>query len=81
MPRPFVNFKLWGVQAKFTGNDIGAYYTPFGRGGKPIQRQFNVLEGAVVYQPKLAVQSLTQGLQVSGTYGTQPLAVAASNNA
>ncbi len=73
--RPFVNFKLWGVQAKFTGADIGPFYTVQGRGGHTIDRQFNVLEGAVLYQPKLAIQSITAGLKVAGSYPSQPLAV------
>ena len=78
--RPFIDFRQWGVRSTFTGTEVGPVYTVFGRGGMMISQQFGVLQGAMYYQPKLPVQSLTAGLKVSGSYGSQPLAVPPSNN-
>ena len=78
--RPFIDFRRWAVRSTFTGTEVGPVYTVQGRGGQIVARQMNVLQGAMLYQPKLPVQSITAGLKVAGTYGTQPLAVPAQNN-
>jgi hypothetical protein len=70
-----------GFSTYWSGDDIGAYYTSLGRGGKVILNPIYNAMPAIDYTPIVQVQSIPLGVYLTGSYNGNPLAQTANPNA